>query len=415
MEVNKTDKEIFGEDEKTRIKTKGRPKINEDLARRLFQANKYTTKQIANQLNCHPETVRRLRRRLEKEGVLEVVTDIRTKNFIEADFDQECKNAKGTSFLEYMSTKRKKPRTVFNFCRRVWAHTWDKPSLVRLMDDSDSLGDQLCLKWLAEWTDAENNERNRTRKKLIRPLLAFLKRSDLNDQYMTMRQSRDPRPVKKIPEINSPQFPLLFVKCLEEMVKVHDEYGAGIRFKLCTQMRTGDRKAERAFFGIRVGTVGKSYAFIESPDVWQIHVLEKQGNQWDMSWLPRKVREEIYMFSKTKNNGDPLFGFSKKKFRKAWGEVTLRIMGRKLDLHDLRKISLTWFYVCGLPLEVASRLNVGWKDLSTADRHYIDIGAMLKFSVREEYVKNIPAWFKDGLEDYIRRDPEKLVALLNVR
>ena len=116
-----------------------------------------------------------------------------------------------------------------------------------------------------------------------------------------------------------------------------------------------------------------------------------------------------------KKNGEPLWGFSMRDFRKAWGEVTLRIIGRKLDLHDLRKISLTWFYVCGLPLEVASRLNVGWKDLSTADRHYIDIGAMLKFSVREEYVKNIPAWFKDGLEDYIRRDPDKLIALLNVR
>ena len=134
-----------------------------------------------------------------------------------------------------------------------------------------------------------------------------------------------------------------------------------------------------------------------------------------MSWLPRKVREETYMLSRLRKDGDPLWGFSKDKFLKAWGDITERIIGRRLALHDLRKISLTWFYVCGLPLEVASRLNVGWKDLSTADRHYIDIGAMLKFSVREEYVKNIPAWFKDGLDDYIRRDPDKLIALLNVR
>ena len=95
--------------------------------------------------------------------------------------------------------------------------------------------------------------------------------------------------------------------------------------------------------------------------------------------------------------------------------MTERIIGRRLTLHDLRKISLTWFYVCGLALEVTTRLNVGWKDLSTADRHYMDIGAMLRHSVREEYVRNIPAWFKDGLEDYIRRDPDKLAELLRVR
>lgn len=415
MEVNKTDKEIFGTDEPTRIRTKGRPKVNEDLARRLFEANKYTTGQIAGQLKCHPETVRRLRRKMEKAGTLEVVTDIRTKNFVEADFDQECKNAKGTSFLEYMATKRAKPRKVFNFCRKVWDKTWGKPSLVRVRNQDDVLGDELCLKFLKVWTDPIHNERNRDRKKQIRPLFEFLNRDDLNTKYLTMRQSRDPRGVKKIPEINSPKFPLLFIECLEEMEKMHDEYGAGIRFKLCTQMRTGDRKAQRAFFGIRVGTDGKSYAYIESPDVWQIHVLEKQGNQWDMTWLPRKVREEVYDLAITRENGEPLWQMSIAKFRKAWGEVTKRIIGRKLDLHDLRKISLTWFYVCGLPLEVATRLNVGWKDMSTADRHYIDIGAMLKFSVREEYVKNIPAWFKDGLDDYIRRDPDKLIALLHVK
>ena len=417
MDAKKTDSQIFGKEETTRIKTKGRPKVNEDLARRLFEANKYTTNQIATQLRCHPDTVRRIRRRLEAAGVLEVVTDIRTRNFVEADFDQECINAKGTSFLEWLSTKRKKrgARRVFNFCRKIWVFTWEKPSLVRLMDEGDSIGDELCLKFLKDWTDPEYNSRNRDRKKQIRPLLAFLKRGDLNDQYMAMRQSRDPRNVKKIPEVNSPTFPLKFIECLEEMEKMHDEYGAGIRFKLCTQMRTGNRKAERAFFGLRVGTQGKSYVYMESPDVWQIHVLEKQGNEWAISWLPRKVREEIYMISRMRENGDPLWKISMDKFRKAWGEVTKRIIGRKLDLHDLRKISLTWFYVCGLPLEVASRLNVGWKDLSTADRHYIDIGAMLKFSVREEYVKNIPAWFKDGLDDYIRRDPDKLIALLNVR
>jgi len=415
MSEGKTDNEIFGKDEPTRTATKGRPKVNEDLARRLFQANKYTTKQIARQLTCHPDTVRRIRRRLEANGVLEVESDIRTKSFVEADFDQECINAKGTSFLEFMTAKRKNPRKVFNFWRKVWDKVWKKPSLVTASDPSDPLGDKLCIEFLKVMMDPVNPKRNRDRKKYIRPLFKFLGRGDLNDKYLTMRQSRDPRSVKKIPETNSPTFPLKIIECLYEMEKIDMNFGRAIRFKLCTQMRTGDRKAERAFFGIKIGSAGKSYAYIESVDVFQIHVLEKMGEEWDISWLPRKVREEIYMLSKIRKNGDPLWDMKPQDLLDAWGDITERIIGRRLTLHDLRKVSLTWFYVCGLALEVATRLNVGWKDLSTADRHYMDIGAMLKHSVREEYVKNIPAWFKDGLEDYIRRDPDKLIALLNVR
>jgi len=409
--VRVTDSEIFGPDEdvKKRVRTKGRPKVNEDHARRLFQADKYTTGQIAIQLACHPDTVRRIRRRLEAEGVLEAEKNIRTKNFVEADFDAECVNAMGISFLEWLATKRKSHRRVFNFCRRVWDKVWGKPSLVNVAYRNDKLGDKLCLEYLKVFDD---RDRSRDRKKLIRQLFKFLGRSDLNDKYMTMTQSRDPRSVKKIPEINSPTFPLKFEECLLAMENIDPAYGQAIRFKLCTQMRTGNRKAERAFFGIRVGSEGKSYAYIESPGIFQIHVLEKMGEEWDISWLPRKVREEIYMLSRIKKSGDPLWDMKPEKLLAAWGDVTERIIGRRLALHDLRKVSLTWFYVCGLPLEVATRLNVGWKDLSTADRHYMDIGAMLRHSVREEYVRNIPAWFKDGLEDYVRRDPDKLAELL---
>lgn len=410
--VRVTDNEIFGKDEPTRTATKGRPKVNEDLARRLFQADKYTTGQIAQQLVCHPETVRRIRRRFEAAGVLEAETGIRTKNFVEADFDAECVNAMGISFLEWLATKRKNPRRVFNFCRKTWDKIWGKPSLVNVAYRNDKLGDKLCLEYLKVFDDPD---RSRDRKKLIRQLFKFLGRSDLNDRYMAMTQSRDPRAVKMIPEINSPDFPLKFMQCLDEMERIDPDYGSAIRFKLCTQMRTGDRKSERAFFGIRVGSEGKSYALIDSPDVFQIHVLEKMGEEWDISWLPRKVREEIYMLSRIKSSGDPMWDMKPDELLEAWGDITERIIGRRLDLHDLRKVSLTWFYVCGLPLEVATRLNVGWKDLSTADRHYVNIGAMLRHSVREEYVKNIPAWFKDGLEDYVRRDPDKLASLLTVR
>jgi len=407
----RTDNEIFGPDEVKRVTTKGRPKVNRDLARRLFEADKYTTKQIATQLSCSEETVRRVRRELEAEGTLEVVTDIRTANFVEADFDAECKNAVGISFLELLASKRKNPKKVFNFCRKVW-NMFGKPSLVKVMNPDDPLGDQLCIQFLNVFNDPE---RSRDRKKLIRPLFKFLRRGDLNDNYMSMTQSRDPRSVERIPEINDPGFPLKFTECLNEMEKIDPNFARAIRFKLCTQMRTGDRKAERGFLGIRKGTEAKSYAYFGSADNYQIHVLEKMGEEWDIGWLPSEVKAEVFELWKTKEVGDPLWDMQSDKLLDAWGDITERIIGRRLSLHHLRKVSLTWFYVCGLRLEIATRLNVGWKDLSTADRHYMDIGAMVKQSFRDEYVKNIPAWFKDGLEDYIQRKPEVLAALLKVR
>lgn len=407
-----TDNEIFGPEEVKRVRTNGRPKVNRDLARRLFEAKKYTTAQIAKQLKCSAITVRRIRREFEADGTLVIDKNVRTSNFVEADFDAECKNAKGISFLEYLATKRKTPKKVFNFCRKTWDKVWGKPSLVRVADDTDQLGDKICVQFLTVFNDPQ---RSRDRKKLIRPLFKFLGRSDLNDNYMTMTQSRDPRSVERIPEINDPEFPLKFEQCLNEMDRIQPGYALAIKFKLCTQMRTGDRKAERGFAGIKCGTQAKSYAYFGSADNYQIHVLEKMGEEWEIGWLPSEVKEDVYELWKTKAVGDPLWDMSKSKLLKAWGDVTERIIGRRLNLHHLRKVSLTWFYVCGLRLEIATRLNVGWKDLSTADRHYMDIGAMVKHSFREEYVKNIPAWFKDGLGEYISRDPATLMKLLNVR
>ena len=64
-----TDKEILGEDTPIRVPTKGRPRINRNLARRLFQAG-FKTAQIASCLGCHVKTARRIRRELEEAGEL---------------------------------------------------------------------------------------------------------------------------------------------------------------------------------------------------------------------------------------------------------------------------------------------------------------------------------------------------------
>ena len=408
---DKTDKEIFGEDTEIRISTKGRPKVNEDLVRRLLDGKKYTPAQIAKRLDCHPETIRRIRRRLEKEGTLEAPERNGTKGLVEADFDTECESAMGISFLGWLTAKRKKPRGVFNFCRRTWDHVWGKPSLVRVTDRDDPLGRQLCLKFLETFDD---KGRSRGRKKHIRQLFIFLDRRGLCDQFLTMSQSRDPRPVRKVPEINSPMFPAKIGMAINAMTQINELYGLMCRFKKASQCRTGNRKEERGLLGIRVGSQSKSYISMDDADHFQIEISEKMGEEWAVSWLPKKVRDELWEHYKTLKNGDYLFPIPVRKFRNDFGDMTEKHCGVRLIPHDLRKISLTWLYVSGVRLEVATRINVGWKDLSTADRHYVNLGAMLRTSIQKEYSANIPEWFKDGLDDYIRGDADTIAKLLKI-
>lgn len=134
-----TDKEIFGEDEPDRIQVNGsaggRPRINRDLARRLFQAG-FKPSQVAKSLKCHVNTARRIRRELEAGDLLVKKDRDPGLNIVQADFDEECRMAVGISFADWLKTKTKPHKRVFNFCRRTWDVLWGRPSLV-LTKDSD--------------------------------------------------------------------------------------------------------------------------------------------------------------------------------------------------------------------------------------------------------------------------------------
>ena len=409
--MSKTDKEIFGEDTPLRIPTKGRPKINEDLVKRLLDSKRYTPAQIAKRIGCHPETIRRISRRLEKNGELVREGNDKPKGLVEADFDAECESAMGISFLQWLTAKRKDPRVVFNFCRKTWDSVWGKPSLIRVTDREDALGRQLCVKWLEVFKD---KKRRRGRKKHIRQLFIFLGRRDLCDQFLTMTQSRDPRPVRKVPQINSPMFPERIAKAISALEGINPLYGLMCRFKKASLMRTGDRKEERGLFGLHKGSKTKSWIIMDDADHFQIEAYEKMGEEWAISWLPERVRNELWEHYQTVKLGEPLFNVSMDKFRKDFGDMTEKYCEVRMILHDLRKVSLTWLYVCGVRLEVATRINVGWKDLSTADRHYVNLGAMLRTSTQKEYAEMIPDWFKEGLDDYIRGDADTINKLLEI-
>lgn len=397
----KTDGDIFGDDEITRIQTNGsaggRPSINRDLARRLFLA-KFSTKQVAKRLRCHIVTARKIRKELEASG--ELKTDDRDQGLsvVQADFDAECTLAVGISFADWLKTKTKAHNRIFAFCQRTWLHVWDRPSLVEAKDDENKVGDQLCMKFLEKFGGDEKRIRNR--KKLIRNLFRFLGRRDLCDRYLTMTDSRDPRNIKRIPQIEMNEFPVHLQGMFDEMNEIDDQMGLGAEFKLISQMRTGKRAEGRGLMGIRVGMGHPSYIVMNSPDDFRIHVLEKRREEWEITWIPRRVRERLWELYQKREAGEYLFSFSVGQFRKLVRRLSLKHARVEMIPHDLRKVSVTWLFIMGVPLELAVMINVGWREMSTVQKHYLHMRTLLKKSARLAYREKIPDWYKEGLEEY---------------
>lgn len=392
-----TDAEILNRAEPTRTATKGRPEVNRDLARRLLQA-KYSTREVANRLKCSSKTIYRIRDELLATGELtEKIVEEAETPISALDFDEESERATGTKFKEWLQNKRKDARELYAFVYRVWDQVWDRPSLVLLKNVDERLGDQLCTKFLTVF--GEDKKRIRTRKKHIRQLFIFLGRRDLCDRYLTMTNSRDPRSVRRLPVIEMLDFPTRFMKAVEELPP---EYQTAIKFKLVAQMRTGDAGEERGFYGIRKGTTGKSYLYMrgsEDADV-RCHVLEKMREEWDITQIPKTIREELLAIYEKTPEGAFIFAPYEDDLIIRWKAASLKHLGEELVLHDLRKVSITWYYACRVPLEIATTLNVGWRDLNTPRDHYLHLRTLMKKSTRKVYADAIPSWFKEGLDEY---------------
>ena len=407
-----TNKDILGRGSKYRAPEKkkaGRPKVNRDLVIRNLKAKdasggpRYTKAQIARMMGCVPKTINRIYNEAIESGDLKP-SDFEKKaiGIIEADFDSECLRAKGLSFLSWLETRFSEQNAAnlyFNFNALIWEKVFDKCDLTILADQTHHLADQMAIKFVTQFQG--DKPRMRARLKKIRFLFRFLGRGDINDKHLKMSNSKHPRATRRVQEISNTNFPLIY-NDMEDRLRslLGNEAVLDLRLKIVTQMRTGTRKSEREFYGMCKGTDTKSYLTMVSPEEYQFHIFAKKSEEWDIIWMPQVVREGLFKRYEARKVGEQLASVPVKKWRDTWGDISEDILGRRLILHDTRKISITWLYVMGVPLEVATMLNVGWKSLDTAQAHYIDIKRVLRKSFRIEYQKNIPGWFKEGLDDF---------------
>jgi hypothetical protein len=54
----------------------------------------------------------------------------------------------------------------------------------------------------------------------------------------------------------------------------------------------------------------------------------------------------------------------------------------------------------------ASKLNVGWADLNTLNKNYNQVKSAWARKKIRQYRENIPAWFKEDLEEYVELGDE---------
>lgn len=396
-----TDKELMQKPQSEIVKGNGRPQKDRTVLMNLLRHDPpYPTSYIKSVAHCSTRTIARVRKELIDQGELKEIIREEQLSKVGLDFDEEIKNVMGESFYSWLQGRsRTSCKVIFNFCKNIWETVWEKPSIQLLKDSNDPLGRQVCSKFIEKF--GEDEKRIRRRKKLIRFFFRFIGRQDLNDRYFTMTKSKDPIAKRELPIITDMSFPNKIDQLIEAVEKsLGKEHALAIRFKLVTMMRTGNRKAEREFLGLKRDT-GKSWISFENEDRFKGKILGKGREEWGLDWIPVIVRHDLFKLYSTRKEGEFLFDIDEKVLIHKIKEICPLLELPPLNLHDLRKITITWFWAWGIDLSIATELNVGWKDLNTAKDHYLTINELIRKTDRLLYRKAIPEWFREGLDEYL--------------
>lgn len=408
-----TDREILGSKKKERKTTAGRPTVDRELVIRNMKltdvngARRYTDKQLAAMAGCTTRTIRNIRTEALEKGLIDDAnTDRGAIGIVEAELDAECIRAMGYSFHDWLITRFKRKsqaNTVFNFTTRVWEQVWDKCSLVEMSEKNSRLADKNAMLFNQAFQD--DRERMRRRIKQISFLYRFIGKEESRKRHLRLDNVKHPRSKRKLPEITDVGFGKQYEQ-IENLVaaELGEEARLMLRFKICTQMRTGDQKEERELYGLKHGSEGKSYIKFFNDRQFVGHIFAKRSEEWELIWLPYEVRKALIEHLAGINEGDHIWSIPVKALRQSFGRATKKVTGRRFILHDMRKISVTWLYCLRIPADVACMLNVGWLDISTAFAHYLDARKLLRGSFKDEYSANIPEWFKEGLDDFMGID-----------
>lgn len=202
--------------------------------------------------------------------------------------------------------------------------------------------------------------------------------------------------LKEFPEI----FESFKRKCLElTPYESRAEMEFILKVKPATGIRTGNRLDSRGLFGTKIGAPYKSRRGYNGSHIQVVgdsliwHVLEKMYEEWDINFFFGGLDSYIKNYVRQRSNGKYLIEtLEEDDVNSIFGQACEALGIEHLVMHDMRKVYVTALVRSGVPLEKAIKLNVGWKDIGTAYKHYLilsDLGEK-----EQEFKNNLASFFK---------------------
>ena len=271
---------------------------------------------------------------------------------------------------------------IVDYCNRGYARSKNKPkylyNLRRRISLATGIWEMLGRTNPNNWTEKEVNfiltkvtEKSRFNSvcamRMISPPLKAI-------SGLTMTLKAEPR---TLAILSSPEFPSLFKKILASAInnakdeREKDEINFIVNVKAMTGIRTGKRQFEQGLWGSRIAE-GKSFLQVLEKDfVW--HVYEKKEEEWDINFKPPMLVNIVnnYVRKWALKKGDWVISIEPSRAGQLLRQACIENNVTELKLHDLRKVYVSYLVRAGIPLERAIRLNVGWKDIGTANKHYL--------------------------------------------
>jgi len=280
----------------------------------------------------------------------------------------------------------------------VWENVWQKKRLISIRDDQDIVNAIAYIKRTkpsGSWYQATVGLRYLVRYGLGKP--------EWRDKYLRTKGLQ--APPRLVQELMSGDFYQVYLPKILSLVKSYDkivlwkankvitprmkdEFELTIWTKDLTGIRTGKAEKESELWGTRINQ-GKTQIALDSEGRFKSWtVWAKRKEQWFFDLIPSKLKDvlETHTAKYGLKSGDFLIQELSSHVANALLKKACRELGiTPLNLHDLRKAYLTGLRLCGIPLEAAIDLMVGWKKIDTAKTHYL----MMKLAPVDPYVREL--------------------------
>jgi len=267
-----------------------------------------------------------------------------------------------------------------SFMRKLWINCFNRKNLENLTEDDVSK----AINWIRDLNIGTGGKRN-----YLLTLRSWIRFGGINrpeakdwlEKYLKTDQSGFEKVKRSIRFIvEDPSFKDRMYKIIEVGKLLSPKYGVNPKdweliamLKISVGIRTGDRNKQRELWGLRVGKdMGESYVYRYNGNIY-MKIKAKKGEWWDGFLFPERVKALLMEAIETKEEGEFLIKSSLKRVRKVLKESCKIVGVPPLRLHDLRHVYATWYILSGMKMEHLAGINVGWKDLNTLRKIYLEI------------------------------------------